>query len=70
MTKIKIRKCCQNCKYYECWDEEDGDYGCELAFEKDDIGNYWNSYDKTDCKFFKLNLEKLKDAFECDEEGE
>ena len=57
----KIRRCCENCKYYECWDEEDGDYGCSC--EKDDIGNYWDSYDKTDCKYFEINTE----GFICDE---
>jgi hypothetical protein len=65
---MKIRKCCQNCKHYECWDEEDGDYGCEFAFEKDDIGHYWDSYEKTKCKYYEINMDKLAEVYVIDEE--
>lgn len=70
---MKIRKCCQNCKHYECWDEEDGDYGCGLAFDgktpREELGNYWDdSYDKTNCKHYKTNLDKLAEVYVIDEE--
>lgn len=65
---MKIRKCCQNCKHYECWDEEDGDYGCELVYEKEDIADYWNSYDKNECKHYAINLDKLAEVYVVDKE--
>jgi hypothetical protein len=69
---MKIRKCCQNCKHYACCDEEDGDYVCELSFDgktpRDELGDYWESYDKTDCKHFEMNLDKLAEVYVIDEE--
>lgn len=67
---MKIRKCCQNCKHYECWDEEDGDYGCKLVFDvnREELASYWNSYDKNDCKHYETNLDKLAEVYVIDEE--
>ena len=76
MTKIKIRHCCSNCanfvKYTDVWDEHI-EYWCDLSWDETHKPGYDRSeldcgLDKNKCKFFKLNLEKLKDAFACDEE--
>lgn len=73
MTRMKIRKCCQNCRHYECWDEEDGVWGCGLLCDgktpREELGGPWNSYDKTDCKHYKTNLDKLTEVFVIDEEN-
>lgn len=69
---MKIRKCCQNCKHYECWDEEDGDYGCELYFNeninKAELGSAWDSYEKTKCKHYEINIDKLAEVYVIEEE--
>lgn len=67
---MKVLKCCQNCKHYECWDEEDGDYGCELVFDvnREELAHYWDSYAKNKCKHYKLNLDKLSEVYVMDEE--
>lgn len=78
MTKFKIRHCCSNCanfvKYSDVWDE-DIEYWCDLSWDEMHKPGYDRSeldcgLDENKCKFFKLNLEKLKDAFECDEVNE
>lgn len=69
---MKIRKCCKNCKHYECWDEEDGDYGCGLYFNeninKAGLDGGWNGYEKNSCKHYKFDVERLSEVYVIDEE--
>ena len=73
LNKLKIRRCCANCanfvKYSNIFDEEI-EYWCDLPWDelKDtDRSELDCGLDENKCKYFEINAEKLKDAFECDE---
>lgn len=72
-SKFKIRRCCANCanfvKYSDVFDEEI-EYWCDLPWDelKDtDRSELDCGLDENKCKYFEINAEKLKDAFEYDE---
>ena len=35
---------------------------------REELGDYWDSYDKTDCKHYKTNLDKLAEVYVIDKE--